>query len=118
MNILQFSRKKQNYLFFANQCSLINNNSQLSSTLPYKTNERLSSIKINDDNILKIFAKLDPSNVHGHDKISIHMIKICSTFICKPFRLIFNHCVDNSIYPCECKKANAVPIHKKGDNKP
>ena len=43
------------------------------------------------------------------------MIKICSTSICKPLRLIFNHCIDNVIYPCEWKKANVVSIHKKGD---
>ena len=43
------------------------------------------------------------------------MIKICSTSISKPLRLIFNHCIDNGIYPCEWKKANVVPIHKKGD---
>ena len=43
------------------------------------------------------------------------MIKICSTSICKPLRLIFNHCIDNGIYPCQWKKANVVPIYKKGD---
>ena len=53
--------------------------------------------------------------MHGNDKISIRMIKICGTSICKPLRLIFNHCIDNGIYPCEWKKANVVPIHKKGD---
>ena len=101
--------------FFANQCSLINNNSQLPPTLPYKTDERLSSIKITDDGIFKIIAKLDPSKAYGHDKISFRMIKICNTSICKPLRLIFNHCIDSGIYPCEWKKANVVPIHKKGD---
>ena len=101
--------------FFANQCSLINNNSQLPPTLPYKTDERLSSIKITDDGIFKIIAKLDPSKAYGHDKISIRMIKISNTCICKPLRLIFNHYVDNGMYPCEWKKANVVPIHIKGD---
>ena len=35
--------------------------------------------------------------------------------ICKPLRLIFNHCIDNGIYPCEWKKTNVVPVHKKDD---
>ena len=82
--------------------------------MSYKTNEKLSSAKITDDDILKIIAKLNPNKVHGH-KISIHMIKICSTSICKPLMLIFNQCIESGIYPCEWKKANAVPIHKKGD---
>ena len=98
MNILQIS-------FFANQCSLISNNCQLPPTLSYKTNERLSSVKTTDDDILKIIAKLDPNKAHGHDKISIRMIKICSTSISKPLRLIFNDCIGNGIYACEWKKS-------------
>ena len=114
--ITDFKKKAELFnSFFANQCSLINNNSQLPRTLSYKTNERLYSIKTTDDDILKIIAKLDPNKAYGHDKMSIRMIKICSTSICKPLRLIFNHCIDSGIYPCECKKANVVPIHKKGD---
>ena len=42
--------------FFENQWSLINNNSQLPPTLS-KLNEELSSVKITDDDILKISAK-------------------------------------------------------------
>ena len=83
--------------------------------MSYKTNERLSSVKITNDDIHKIIAKLDLNKAHGHDKISIRIIKICSTSICRSLRLIFNHCIDNGIYPCEWKKANVVPIHKKGD---
>ena len=30
-------------------------------------------------------------------------------------RFIYNHCINNGIYPCKWKKANVVPIHKKGD---
>ena len=47
------------------------------------------------------------------------MINICSTSICKPLRLIFNHFIDSGIYSCEWKKAtivgHVVSIHKKGD---
>ena len=114
--IIDFKKKAELFnSFFANQCSLINNNSQLPPTLSYKTNERLSSVKITNDDILKIIAKPDPNKADGHDKISIRMIKICSTSIFKPLRLIINHCIDNGIYPCEWKKANVVPIHKNGD---
>ena len=113
--IADFKKKAELFnSFFANLCSLINN-SQLPPTLSYKTNERLSSVKITDDDILKIITKLDQNKAHGHDKISIRMIKMCSTSICKSLRLIFNHCIENGIYPCEWKKANVVPIHKKGD---
>ena len=71
-NITDFKKKAELFSsFFANQCTLMNNNSQLPQNLPYKTNERLSSVTITDDGILKIIAKLDPSKVLGqysHDK--------------------------------------------------
>ena len=41
---------------------------------------------------------LDPNKPHGHDKISIPMINISSTSICKPLRITFNHCIDSYIY--------------------
>ena len=89
--ITDFKKKEELFnSFFESQCSLINNNTQLSSTLSYKANERLSSFKITEDDILKIIAKIDKA--HGHDKISICMIKICNTFICQPLKLIFSHC--------------------------
>ena len=43
------------------------------------------------------------------------MYSISSTSIFKTLRLNFNHCIGNGIHPCEWKKANVVPIHKKGD---
>ena len=87
--------------FFPSQCCIVNNNSQLPPALSYKTNERLSSVT--DDDILNVISKPDPNKVHGHDKISILMIKICSASICKSSRLIFNHCIDNVKHPCKWK---------------
>ena len=99
-------------IFWKPQCSLINNNSQFPRTLSYKINERLSSVKATDDDILRRIAKLDPNKVHGHDKTSIRMILICSTSICKPLRLIFNHCVGNGIYPLMLCQYTKQVIHK------
>ena len=47
--------------------------------------------------------------------ISIWMIKICDASICKPSELIFRSCLENGKFPTEWKKANVVPVHKKGD---
>ena len=43
------------------------------------------------------------------------MIKICGKSIFKPLQLIFNQCIDTGSFLLEWKKANIVPIHKKGD---
>ena len=43
------------------------------------------------------------------------MLKRCGDSICKPLELIFKTCLRNGRFPLEWKKANVVPIHKKGD---
>ena len=47
--------------------------------------------------------------------ISIWMIKICDTSICKPLKLIFRSCYENGKFPSEWEIANVVPAYKKGD---
>ena len=101
--------------FFANQCSIVSNNSELPVTLTRKAHESLSTIDFSTDDILKIIRNLDPNKAHGHDMISIRMIKICDTSICRPLKLIFQACLESGKFPNEWKKANVVPVHKKGD---
>ena len=43
------------------------------------------------------------------------MIKICDKLICKPLNFIFNQSFDTGSFPLAWKKANIVPIHKKGE---
>ena len=47
--------------------------------------------------------------------ISIRMLKICSNSIYKPLPLIFRSCIENWKFPFEWRKANVVPVHKKGN---
>ena len=42
------------------------------------------------------------------------MIKICDTSICRPLKLIFQACLESGEFPNEWKKANVVPVRKKG----
>ena len=100
--------------FFSKQCSLINTNSDLPSVLQRK-HKSLSTIKFTSYGILKIIRNFDPFKAHGHDMISIWMIKLCDASICKPSELIFRSCLENGKFLTEWKKANVVPAHKKGD---
>ena len=77
--------------------------------------EGYPQLKLSMMTYFKITAKLDLNKAHGHNKISVLMIEICSASISKPLRLIFNHCLDNGIYPWEWKKANVVQFTKKVD---
>ena len=42
--------------------------------------------------ITKLIQNLDPNKAHGHDQISIRMLKICGNTICKPLECIFQKC--------------------------
>ena len=45
-----------------------------------------SNVQISNDNIIKIISNLDSNKDHGHDMISIRMLKLCSFSLCKsPF---------------------------------
>ena len=83
--------------------------------MQYLTNNRLSSITFSQDDIAKIIQNLDSGKTHGHDNISIRMLKICGSAIYKPLAIVFKRCVGTGIFPSEWKKSNIVPIHKKGD---
>ena len=101
--------------FFANQCSLTKNSGVLPSVLFKRTENVISSIDFGSDDIAKTIQKLDPNKAHGHDMISIRMLKICGNSIYKPLQLIFRSCTENGKFPSEWKKANVVPVHMKGN---
>ena len=116
-NLSQTSKKKLNYLtiFFVNQCSLLSNNSVLPTNLPQLTSKCLDSIHFSSSDIVKIISRLDPNKAHGHDMLSIRMIKLCGNSICKPLSIIFKDCLSEGKFPYEWKKANVVPVHKRGN---
>ena len=101
--------------FFAKQCSLIKNDSRLPPRLYFLTDKGLSAVKFVNTDILKIIQNLNPNKAHGHDKISIRMLKICRNSLCRPLEIIFNDCLANGIFPSDCKKGNIVHVHKKND---
>ena len=53
--------------------------------------------------------------MHGHDMISIRMIKLCSDSIYKPLEMIFNSCLNKGLFPVVRKKADALAVHRKGN---
>ena len=115
--IVDFQEKSEIFnSFFADQCSPISNGSVLPSELPLRTDSTLSTCHFAKEDILRIINNLDPNKAHGHDEISIRMLKIPGDSICRPLNIIlFKTCLRTGKFPLEWKKANIVPIHKKGD---
>ena len=113
--IVDFQEKSEIFnSFFADQCSPISNGSVLPSELPLRTDSTLSTCHFAKEDILRIINNLDPNKTHGHDEISIHML---NDLICRPLNIIFKICLRTGKFPLEWKKANTVPIHKKGDKR-
>ena len=91
------------------------NNSKLPDKITYNSAARLTSIKFDNNDILKIIRSLNINKAHGHDDISVRMIKMCDESLVQPLSLIFKGCIYTGVYPDTWKKSNIVPVHKKGD---
>ena len=115
--VTDFRKKAEifNSFFARQQCSQINSDSSLPSKMIKKTDNSLYSVKFSTENILQIINKLDSNKAHGHDEISIRMLKICGSSVCKPLQIIYKSCLDREKFPLEWKKANVVPVHIKND---
>ena len=99
--------------FFANQCSLVRNSSVLPTDFELFTDKSLSNITFSVNGIIRIISSLDPNKAHGHNMMSIRILKICGDSINKPLGLIFRACLEHGIFSQNWKKPIVVPIHKK-----
>ena len=97
--------------FFAKQCTPISNDSTVHVSKNFVTRERFLSLEFCVDDIVKIIGSLDQNKAHGHDEISIRMIKLYAPSVSKPLHLIFRNCLETESFPKEWKKANIIPVH-------
>ena len=81
----------------------------------YHTNKRLSSFAISLTEIKDLIKILKTNKAHGHDGISVKMIKLCGDEVCAPLLIIFNNILKTGVYPSQWKLANVTPVHKKKD---
>ena len=64
--------------------------------------------------LLKLIQVLNSTKAHGHDGISIRMLKLCGPSVIKSLSLLFNNCLRDGVFPNGWKKTNVIPVHKKG----
>ena len=114
--VTNFNEKANNFNeYVSNQCSVIDNNSKLQMDQAPYTTSLLSFVDIKEPDILNILKSFNANKAHGHDDISIRMLKLSQKSILKPLKLIFEICLRTRLFPDQWKKANVVPIHKKDD---
>ena len=108
-------KKKANVFinFFATP---LKNDSILPTNQIFLTESRLCSLNFNEDEILKkIIRDLNIHKTHGHDDISIRMIKSCDKSLFQLLTLLFHNSTKLSCYPDIWKISNIIPVHKKSD---
>ena len=74
--------------------------------------ERIQSITFSESDVIQIIRTLDVNKAHGHDNISVRMIKLCINSVAHPLTLIFQNSMAADTFPTQWKRANIVPIHK------
>ena len=99
--------------FFSKQCQPLQNNSTLTKSNTYQTENRLNDISFDNEKLLKIIQSLDANKAPGYDGISIRMLKLISPSIIKPLSTIFQSCMKSGIFPDDWEKGNIVPVYKK-----
>ena len=80
--------------FFANQCSLIPNNSTLPSELKLLTEHTLTFCDFSKSDIFQIINNQHSNKAHSNDMISLRMLKLCGEAICKSLNIIFKRCLN------------------------
>ena len=103
--------------FFADQCTPLKNNSILPINQIFLTQARLEFLEFNEGEIPKIVRAPNINKAHGHDDISIRMIKICDKSLLKPLTILFKNSTSTYCYPDIWKKSHIIPAHKKNDKR-
>ena len=100
--------------FFSKQCRPITNSSVLPA-FNFLTEKRIDNIAIENDEIISLIRKINPSKAAGSDGISGQMLLICDNSVILPLKIIFSNIMATSTYPDLWKLANVTPVFKKGD---
>ena len=103
--------------FFATQCTPLSNNSVLPSAISFKTQSRLFSINFEKEDILKIMRNLNVNKAHGHDNISIQMLKTFDSILVETLSLIYKNCINSGVFPDIWKRFHIIPANKKNDKR-
>ena len=63
-----------------------------------------------------MIRNLNVNKAHGHDDISIRMLKICDSVVTEPLSILFKNCINCKIFPNVWKMSHIIPTYKKNDN--
>ena len=80
------------------------------------TDQELRDIDdIGSNQVLAYIKKMRPNKAEGPDEIHARFLRECEKEVSVPLAIIFSKSVADGKIPLDWKRANVVPIHKKGD---
>ena len=88
------------------------------NSIPLRTDQTLSDVTINVNEISECLNVLDTSKACGPDGIPSRLLKECHQQIAPSLYDVFNHSLVSGRVPSEWKSANITPIHKKKQKEP
>ena len=100
--------------YFVEQCQTDSDGDNSLPDFTFITNSRYSSLSITSSDVLKILKGLNTCKAAGHDNINKIILKECALSIYVPLSRLFNLSLSNGVFPTCWKKANVIPIFKKG----
>lgn len=80
----------------------------------YTANEILSYIEVTEAIVFKLLSSLDGNKGAGSDGIPTFFFLSCAKSLALPLTLLFRKSLKDCIFPSSWKKAQIIPIHKKG----
>jgi hypothetical protein len=78
-------------------------------------NDNLSSINVSEADVLNVLINLDPSKAYNPDGIPTRVFKECANELYISLTALFNKSLRSGKIPLDWKRADVVPIFKKGD---
>ena len=91
------------FFFFALQCTHTIYDGKLPTAVQYRGENTLTRVTFKNEDVLEIIRSLNVNKAHGHDDISIILLKICDAEVMK-LSLLFKDCAQCGVFPNLCKK--------------
>ena len=73
------------------------------------TDKRLTTIKFNKDDILKIIRNLNVNEAHGRNDISVRVLNICNSVVTEPLPILLKTVLIVEYW----KMSHIIPTHRK-----
>ena len=76
--------------------------------------DTLRSFHVTEDTVRNVLCNINPHKACGPDNVSGRVIRECASELCVPITKLCRISLEQGVFPRLWKRANIVPIHKKG----